>query len=303
MPAGKMHADEIDIDASLARRLVAAQFPQWADLLITPVRSAGTDNAMYRLGAEMALRFPRVPRVVAQVEKEQRWLPWLAPQLPLAIPMPLARGLPGDGYPWNWSVYRWLEGENAAQTMPSAFDQAAVTLAGFISALWTIDPADGPMPGAHNFGRGVPLAERDAATRQATAELGDTIDADAVSAVWESALAAPEWSGPPVWIHGDLMPGNLLVRDGQISAVIDFGGLGVGDPACDLQIAWNFLPADARAVFRAALAVDDATWRRGRGWALSVSLIALPYYRETNPVFARASRRTLDAVLADAGAE
>ncbi len=269
MPAGKMHTDEVDTDVSLVGRLLAAQFPQWADLPIEPVHSAGTDNAIYRLGDDMAVRLPRVPGATAQVDKEHRWLPRLAPLLPLAIPVPLAKGAPGEGYPWHWSVYRWLAGENAVIGRIADPRQAATDLAQFIAALQRIDPTGGPPPGPHNFNRGQPLVRRDAFTRVGIASLPSTFDTAKVTAAWEVALQAPEWPGPPVWIHGDMQPGNLLVEQGQLSAVIDFGGLGVGDPACDLMIAWSLLSAAARDVFRAILPVDDATWARARGWVLS----------------------------------
>jgi aminoglycoside phosphotransferase (APT) family kinase protein len=299
MPAEKMHADEVDTDVSLVGRLLAAQFPQWADLPIEPVHSAGTDNAIYRLGDDMAVRLPRIQWATGQVDKEHRWLPRLAPLLPLAIPVLLAKGRPGEGYPWHWSVCRWLAGENATIEHIADPRQAATELAQFIAALQRIDPTGGPPPGAHNSFRGVPLAWRDPQTRAAIATLHGTLDADAATAVWEAALHAPAWPGPPVWIHGDLQSGNLLAQQGRLSAVIDFGCLGVGDPACDLIVAWNLLSAETRNVFRAALQVDDATWVRGRGWALSVGLIALPYYQTSNPVLAGISRRAIDETLAD----
>jgi aminoglycoside phosphotransferase (APT) family kinase protein len=299
MNARKMHGDEVDTDVSLVRRLLAGQFPQWADLPVEPVRSAGTDNALYRLGADMVVRLPRIHWAVGQVEKEQRWLPRLAPHLPLAIPVPLTMGAPAEGYPWHWSVYRWLAGEAASIEPLADLRQAATDLARFVAALQRIDPSGGPPPGSHNSQRGEPLAARDAQTRAAIASLRGVLDAGALTAAWEAALAAPAWPGRPVWIHGDLQAGNLLVRQGRLSAVIDFGCLGVGDPACDLQVAWNFLSAETRDIFRAALAVDAATWARGRGWALSVGLIALPYYQDTNPILAGISRRAIEEVVAD----
>jgi aminoglycoside phosphotransferase (APT) family kinase protein len=294
-----MHADEVPTDAALVRRLLAAQFPRWADLSIAPVPSTGTDHALYRLGDDLVARLPRIHWAIGQAEKEHRWLPRLAPHLPLAIPAPVALGTPGDGYPWSWAIHRWLAGENATLDRLADARQAAMALARFVAALQRIDPAGGPPAGAHNFHRGVPLVERDAPTRAAIAALDGVIDAVAATAAWEAALRAPAWSGSPVWLHGDLSSGNLLAVDGRLSAVIDFGGLGVGDPACDLQAAWNLLTADSRAVFRAALAVDDATWARGRGWALSVALIALPYYRDTNPTLAGIARYAIAEVLAD----
>ena len=294
-----MHADEADITPSLVGRLMAAQFPQWADLPLRPVPSGGTDNAIYRLGDDMAVRMPRIQRVVGQVEKEQRWLPRLAPHLPLAIPVPLAKGMPGEGYPWPWSIYRWLEGENAVIERLTDPCQAATELARFISALQRIDPAGGPPPGEHNFSRGVPLAARDAAVRAAIASLHGTLDTDAAAAAWEAALQARAWHGPPVWIHGDLQSGNLLAQHGRLKAVIDFGGLGVGDPACDLMVAWNLFSADSRDAFRAALSPDAATWARGRGWALSAGLIALPFYLNTSPLMVNYARHTIAEALAD----
>lgn len=299
MDSTKMHPDEVPTDTTLVRRLLAAQFPQWAALPITPVPSAGTDNALYRLGDDLAVRMPRIHWAIGQVAKEQRWLPQLAPHLPLAIPVPLALGLPGEGYPWQWSICRWLPGENAASAPPADPLRAATTLAGFVATLQRLDAADGPHPGDHNSWRGEPLAQRDAATRTAITALGDLIDAAAVTAAWEAARHAPAWAGPPVWIHGDLAGGNLLVEQGELSAVIDFGCLGVGDPACDLIVAWNLFSGAARAAYRAALAVDDATWARGRGWALTNALVALPYYLHTNPPIVAMSWRVVGEVLAD----
>jgi aminoglycoside phosphotransferase (APT) family kinase protein len=289
-----MHADEVDTDVSLVRRLLTAQFPHWADLPIEPVPSAGTDHALYRLGDDMAVRLPRIGWATGQAEKERQWLSRLAGQLPLAIPVPLAKGTPGESYPWDWSVYRWLKGESATIERIADPSQAATDLAHFIAALQRIDPAGGPPAG-----RGVPLAMRDAATREAIAALRGMIDVDAVTAVWEDALGAPVWHGPPVWVHGDLLPGNLLVERGRLSAVIDFGGLGLGDPACDLMVAWGLFSGESRDVFRASLSVDDATWARGRGHALSWALIFIPYYLDTNPVGVAAALHVIDEVLAD----
>lgn len=297
--AGPMHDDEVSTDIELVARLLAGQFPQWADLPICPVRSAGTDHAIYRLGEEMSVRLPLRPSAAGQVEKEQLWLPRLGPHLPCPISRPLGLGAPGQGYPWNWSVCAWLRGDN-----PRADDDTvtlAEDLARFVTALHAIDPTGGPSPGRHNFGRGVPLAERDAFTHEAIAKSQGLIDIEAATTAWETDLAAPAWSDPSVWVHGDLCPGNLLVADGRLTAVIDFGGLAVGDSACDLIVAWNLLSGRAREAYRAALGVDDATWARGRGWALSVALLQLPYYQHTNPVLAANSRLTITAVLADHG--
>ncbi len=296
MCPGRMHADEVDTNVHLVRRLLATQFPRWADLPLEPVDSAGTVHAIYRLGEGMAVRLPRVHGGVESLEKEHRWLPILAPLLPLVIPVPLGMGMPAEGYPWPWSVYRWLEGETATLDRIGDPREAAADLARFVAALQQIDPTGGPRPAGD---RGVPLAERDAPTRTAITALHGVLDTEALTAAWDAALRAPAWDGFPVWIHGDLLPGNLLVTRGRVSAVIDFGVAGVGDPACDLIVAWSLLSGESRDVFRSALPVDEATWGRGRGWALSIALIALPYYVDTNPAFAQIARYTIEEVLAD----
>ncbi len=300
MSAGKMHIHEIDIDLPLVRRLLAEQFPQWAHLPLAPVQSAGTDNAIYRLGDDMSVRLPRIDWAVGQAAKEYEWLPRLAPHLPLAIPTPLAKGEPGQGYPWQWSIYRWLDGENLAGGQNVDLCAAARGLAEFIRALWQIDTAGGPLAVEHGL-HGAPLALRDKATRAAIQSLRGLIDADAATSAWEAALRAPNWERPPVWFHGDLLPGNILFKEGCISAVIDFGGLGVGDPACDLMIAWGMFTGESRQAFREALGVDAAVWARGRGNALSQALIFIPYYLETNPLGVAYARHVVGEVLADWG--
>ncbi|MFD7442238.1 aminoglycoside phosphotransferase family protein [Streptomyces sp. NPDC059909] len=301
MGAGKMHADEVDTDVSLVRRLLAGQFPQWAELPVEPVDSAGTVNAVYRLGKDMAVRLPRIPGGAEDVDREQRWLPRLAPLLPVAVPVPIGQGRPAEGYPWSWSVYPWLEGENpAVDGVGRMADREAVELAkdlaAFVVALQRIAPADGPPAYRHE-----PLAVRDAETRDAIEELHGIVDTASATAVWEAALRAPQWQGPAVWVHADLSPGNVLVDDGRLAAVIDFGCVGVGEPAVDLIAAWSLLDAGARDVFRTVVGVDDATWARGRGWALSIALIELAYYRITNPVMAATARHVIHQVLTDHG--
>jgi aminoglycoside phosphotransferase (APT) family kinase protein len=298
-----MHADELDIDVALVRRLLATQFPRWAGLSVARVESSGTDNAIFRLGDDLVVRMPRIRAAVPQVEKEQRWLPRLAPHLPLEIPAPLAKGDPGEGYPWPWSVYRWIEGETATLDRIANPVDAAITLAEFVSALHRVDSTGAPAPGRHNFFRGLPLVARDPYTRQAIAALEGMLDTAAVTAEWEAALRAPAWSGAPVWIHGDLAPGNLIAAAGALRGVIDFGGLGAGDPACDLIVAWNLFTAESREGFRAAMSVDAATWARGRGWALSIALIQLPYYKDSNPRLAASARRTIAELLANQSSE
>lgn len=297
--ATRMHADEVDIDAGLVRKLLASQFPEWAELPLEQVLPYGTDNANYRLGEELVVRLPRIPRSTSALEKEIEWLPKLAPLLPLEAPLPLAVGRPAEGFPFVWAVYTWLDGEPAAHERIRDPVEAASDLARFVAALQRVDPTDGPPPGEHNVFRGESLVLRDEATRAALALLRDRFDAKAVTAVWESALEAPGWQLPPVWIHGDLDSRNLLVQGGRLSAALDWGCLGVGDPACDVMAAWKLFPADARAVFRAELCVDDATWARSRGWTLSQALMALSYYtEETNTVLVREARLWLDEVLA-----
>jgi len=291
-----MHADEVETDDALVRRLLAGQFPQWAELTIEPVVSDGTDHDIYRLGEHLSARLPRIGWATHQAAREAEWLPRLAPHLPLAVPVQLARGRPAEGYPFDWSVYRWLPGENANGTIDD-LNQAAVDLAAFVKALRQADASDAhPRPPRS---RGAPLAELDEAVRRSIAELGDRVDGDAAVRSWQESLDAPEWDGAEVWVHGDLLPGNLLVVDGRLSAVIDFGCLNVGDPACDLQPAWNVFADDSRARYRAELQADDASWLRGRGWALFQAVVALPYYWDTNPGMIRQASHALAQVLAD----
>jgi aminoglycoside phosphotransferase (APT) family kinase protein len=245
---------------------------------------------MYRLGDNLAVRLPRIPGAADDVAKEQELLPRLAPHLPAAVPAPVAVGAPADGYPWPWSVLTWLPGTNPT----TGDEQLATDLAEFVIALRAVDPARAPLAG-----RGVPLASRDAPTRAAIAASHDLIDTAAATKAWEDALTIPPWTGPARWLHGDLSPGNVLVRAGRLSAVIDWGCAGAGDPTVDLVVAWNLLPAHTRPRYQTAVGADDVTWRRGRGWALSIALIQLPYYQHTNPVLAANSRHVIAEVLAE----
>jgi aminoglycoside phosphotransferase (APT) family kinase protein len=287
-----------DITAGLVKRLVADQFPQWADLPAWPVDHDGVDNTTFRLGDTMSVRLPSAEHYVEQVDKEHRWLPVLAPQLPLPIPQPLARGVPARGFPRPWSVYRWIEGTPLLDAGVSDMATFAADLADFLVALYKIDPAGGPGPGTHNFFRGGPLTVYDRETRDALAALKGEIDTMCAAEVWETALRAT-WLGPPVWFHGDAQPGNLLVQAGRLSAVIDFGTSGVGDPACDTTIAWTFLSGESSRVFADRLPFDEATWARGRGWAIWKAMIVLvPALRE-DPEEAAHCKRVIDAILAD----
>jgi aminoglycoside phosphotransferase (APT) family kinase protein len=273
---------------------VAAQFPHWARLAVEPVESAGWDNTIFRLGTDLAVRLPRRRVSAEHVRNEHQWLPVLAPRLPLAVPVPVGQGVPGEGYPWHWTVCPWLPGELAALTPVADLGRAANSVATFIRALQAIDPAGGSV---HEF-RGLALAAHDHKIRASAAVLRDSLDADQVFRVWKAARAAPAWTDQPVWMHGDLHPANLLVEGHELSAVIDFGLLGVGDPACDLEVAWTYLSADSRAVFRSAIAVDDATWSRGRGWALDFGLRAAAYSAD-NRLLGDIGRYTVTEVLAD----
>jgi len=293
-----MSTNTLDIDVALVERLIATQFPQWAHLSIKSVEAGGWDNRTFHLGEEMSVRLPSAERYRLQVEKEHRWLPRLAPLLPLPIPVPLAMGVPAEGYPWHWSVYRWLEGEIATVERIADLPRFATELAKFLVALQRIDSTGGPPPGPHNFYRGGPLTIYDSESRVAIATLDGMIDTEAATTVWEAALNAP-WHGPSVWIHGDVAAGNLLVSEGRLCAVIDFGSSGVGDPACDLAIAWTLFDEESRAAFHAALPLDTTTWARGRGWALWKALITLAEYRSTDAAKASEARRVIDQVLVD----
>jgi aminoglycoside phosphotransferase (APT) family kinase protein len=269
--------DPQDLDSATVARLVAGQFPQWADEPVRPVGKPGVDNSTFRLGEDKMVRLPRFERWIGQVTREQRWLPVLAPRLPLPIPEPLAQGEPADGFPYPWSVYGWLPGERA-DLAELDLRQAAADLAEFLLALWGIDAADGPPPESSNGFRGCDLAdERDSPVVRSYLEhrigrLDGLLDTRPIRELWEHTLATPVWSPDPVWVHGDPAPSNLLAEHGRLSAVIDFGTLAVGDPAVDLIAAWSLLDADARKVFRDRLDIDDDTWTRGRCWGLSAVL-------------------------------
>ncbi|MEU3066858.1 aminoglycoside phosphotransferase family protein [Streptomyces sp. NPDC006906] len=278
---------------TLVRGLIAAQFPHWADLPVEAVDASGTANAIYRLGDDKTVRLPRTEGSAADVAREHRWLPRLAERLPFPVPLPLAQGTPGEAFPRPWSVCTWLDGTNPAPgDASSSSDLLAADLAECVLALRRIAP-DGAPPAY----RSEPLASRDAATREALATLAGIVDAEAVTAAWDASLSAPPCTAAPVWVHGDLQPGNVLVADGRLTAVIDFGCTGLADPAVDLIAAWYLLTAGARETFRTAVAADDATWARGRGWALSIALLELAHYRESNPVMARIAARVVEEIV------
>ncbi|MFG1810943.1 aminoglycoside phosphotransferase family protein [Streptomyces sp. NPDC049040] len=287
------------IDAALVQRLIAAQFPQWRGLPVRPVAVDGWDNRTYRLGRDMTVRLPTAAGYVPAVEKENTWLPVLAPHLPVPVPPVLAKGEPGEGYPHPWSVRGWLAGETAS--VPGRIGDLtgfAVALGEFLLALQAVDPAGGPAAGAHSFQRGAPPAFYDGETRAALDTLGGLVDTARATAVWDAALAAG-FTGPPVWFHGDIAGGNLLVEGGRLAAVIDFGTSGVGDPACDLVIAFTLFSGESRDAFRRTVAKDGGMWARARGWALWKALISMAQFRATDPALAAEHGRVIHEVLAD----
>ncbi|MFN9927555.1 MAG: aminoglycoside phosphotransferase family protein [Phenylobacterium sp.] len=286
-----------EIDEDLVRRLVAAQFPQWADLPVLPVSTQGWDNRTFRLGEDYSVRLPSAAHYVAQVEKEQIWLPRLAPGLPLPIAAPVGMGAPGEGYPFPWSVNRWLEGDSAANAPPADAETFARDLARFLNALRGLDAANGPAAGRHSFHRGGSLHRYDTEFGVALDDLKGAIDRAACERIWAEAMASA-WEGSGVWVHGDVAAGNLLIRDGRLSAVIDFGQLAVGDPACDLVIAWVSMDGAARTAFRGAVGLDASTWSRARGWALWKALVMITGRSGAVPGEVERHRRALAVLLA-----
>ncbi|MGW4407886.1 aminoglycoside phosphotransferase family protein [Nonomuraea sp. NPDC004702] len=286
------------IDAALVRRLVDTQFPQWAALPLRLLDPAGSDHVIYRLGDELSVRLPRHADAVGQADKEHEWLPRLAPRLPLAVPVPVEVGEPGFGYPWRWAVSRWLAGEVATVEALAGSSVAAERLAEFLVALQRFAPESVPSLKTRPDLAQQPLAGRDRATRAAIAALGGVFDRAAMTGLWDAAMSAPGWDRAPVWFHGDFHTGNVLTVGGRVSAVIDFGGLGIGDPAADLMIAFTLMSAGSRAAFRAALGVDEATWTRGRGWALATGLNAYTAYAAVSPRVAAQTTRQITQALA-----
>jgi aminoglycoside phosphotransferase (APT) family kinase protein len=295
-----IHDDEVRATVEQVRRLVADQCPQWAGLPVTPLAEEleGTDHALLRIGDALVARMPKIASAVDQADSDARWLPVLASRLPVRIPVPLHVGEPGAGYPWRWTVVPWIAG-----TTPPRLGCDDVVLArevAFVRALHRVDPAGGPQraPGS----RGSALRHADEGVRRVLPRLAghdDGFEVAAAEAAWEVCLAAADWDRAPVWIHGDLQPGNLIIDGDRLAAVIDFGALGVGDPAPDVAPAlWIFTGA-ARDVYREAVGYDDATWRRAYAWVLAPSLTGIDYYRRTFPRMAEHGRRMARAVIAE----
>ncbi|MGN6684613.1 MAG: aminoglycoside phosphotransferase family protein [Devosia sp.] len=294
----KLRAGKFDVDVPLVERLVATQFPQWAGLPIRPVERDGWDNWTFHLGNDMKVRLPSAMGYAEQAEKEAYWLPRLAPHLPLPVPVPIGIGRPAEGYPCPWSIYRWLEGEPVTRENVDDAVQFGWDLAKFLIALQRIDATGGPPPGQHNYFRGADvMAAYGDEARRSIDSIAETIDAPAAHAVLDAAAAAP-FTGPPVWLHGDIAAGNLLQCEGQLAAVIDFGGCAVGDPACDLVIAWVFLDGAGRDSFRLSMPADDAMWARARAWALWKAALMLANGMVDNPS-ENAPRAVIDAVIAE----
>jgi len=290
----KIHAEEVEIDAALVGRLIGDQFPEWVGLSIAP-DPTGTVNAIFRLGQDMVVRLPRIHWWADDLDRELDILPQLSGRLPLLVPEPLGRGRPGGGYPFTWAVYRWIPGQPWEPDQVSDQSRAARDLGEFVASLRSLDPT-GP-----SSRRGQPLRSQDLQTRDAIAALRDDLDSSVVTALWDDALAVPPWEATPIWLHGDLLPTNVLLDEGgRITAVLDFGLAGVGDPAADMLPAWCVFAREERSTYRDAVELDEATWLRGRGWALSVALQLIPYYAGSAPHFAQLGRRMLAEVVQDA---
>ncbi len=292
-----MSEDRLAIDSALVRRLIASQFPHWANLTVRPVDPGGWDNSTFRLGDDMKVRLPTAARYAAQVEKERIWLPRLARSLPVPIPLPLATGKPSPDFPRPWSIQGWLEGEPVSLAQLTDERRFAIDLADFLLALQRAPTDDAPPPGPHNFFRGGPLAVYEEETRTYLTLAHGHIDTERAAAVWNEAASTP-WHGPAVWVHGDVAAGNLLIRNGRLFAVIDFGSCAVGDPACDLVIAWTVFSTEGREAFRATLSADPGTWARARGWALWKALFDLTQKRPNQPESGPALR-IIETLLAE----
>ena len=291
--AGRMHADEVEVSALLVQQLVESQLPNLSDLDVCRIDSIGTVNAMFRLGSDLCVRLPINPGWADDLNRELLWLDHLRPHLPLSIPEPVATGDPGLGYPFRWAVYRWLEGSVYSEELIADETESAKSLASFIRDLQRIDASGAPASGRP------PLRELDAATRWAIEAIGESDPDSPLTDAWEISLATPAWDGVPVWRHCDLLPSNLLLDEGHLNAVIDFGSVGIGDPAADVIAAWTVFGSSGRAAFREQLDIDSTTWDRARGFALHQALLIIPYYSTSNPDFAAMARRAVREILSE----
>jgi aminoglycoside phosphotransferase (APT) family kinase protein len=285
----KMHAQEFDINERLVRALILSQFPEWAHLPLQPVQSYGTDHALFRLGNEYVVRLPRVEWAAGSIDKEWLWVPQISKYLTTPISLPIFKGHPSDLFNWPWLILSWNEGHNPEFEKENEHVQLAADLAHFINQFHKIPVQSGPLSR-----RGLPLKSQDAETKEAIRQLANEYGAHALFSLWQELSNTPAWKSDPVWVHGDLLPGNIIVNNNLLTAVIDFSDVGVGDPACDLIIAWSLFDAPTRALFREKIICDDDTWQRGKGWALSIALIMLPYYKNTNPLLAALAHRMIE---------
>ncbi|PGT01968.1 aminoglycoside phosphotransferase family protein [Bacillus cereus] len=286
------------INTELVKKLVQGQFPEWAHLEIRPIKCSGHVNRTFHLGKLMSVRLPSDAAYAPQVEKENKWLPILNKELSIPISIPIAKGNPSEEYPWPWSINKWLEGETATKENVRDLDEFAADLGSFLIELQSIDASNGPIAGAHNFYRGGLISVYDEEARVAIENNKDIFDETLLKHLWDLALRST-WDHKPVWVHGDIAPGNLLVKDGKLSAVIDFGILGVGDPACDAAMAWTFFDKNSRNVFKEVLRIDEEMWNRARGWALWKALIIYDANRGSNEKVAEESYRVIQVIVED----
>ncbi|MBP2616236.1 aminoglycoside phosphotransferase family protein [Chryseobacterium jejuense] len=294
-----MHINELEISENLVQSLLDKQCSRWAKLPLSRVSSNGTVHTLYRLGKEFIIRLPRIEWVEGTVndtiEKEFKWIPLLSKLVDVSLGEPVFKGEADENYPWSWTIATWNEGDNPDFEKENEYNVLAEDLADFLNSLHTIKLSGGPWSR-----RGVPLQAQDVDTRKAIAELKAEIDVRAVTELWNQLLETPQWNQDPLWVHGDLLPGNILIRDNRLTAIIDFSDLGIGDPACDLIIAWSLFNHSSRQVFRNYLQyIDEDTWKRGKGWALSIALIMLPYYKYSNPFMASLAERMIANILND----
>ncbi|MEH7382266.1 aminoglycoside phosphotransferase family protein [Bacillus sp. JJ1533] len=287
----------LKIDVDLVSKLITRQFPEWSNLEIKPVKKSGNDNRTFHLGNSMGVRLPSDEAYVPQVEKEQKWLPILAKHLSVPISEPLAKGEPSRDYPYPWSVNKWLDGETLTIENIDDINIFANDLGEFLVDLQSIDNIGGPLAGEHNFYRGGDIVVYNDECRDAINNI-NIFNKHLMKEIRELALTS-KWAGEPVWVHGDIAPGNILIKNGMLCAVIDFGILGVGDPSCDAAMAWTFFDDSSRKIFRNALNFDEETWNRARGWALWKALITYNYNKQSNKTIADESSNIIKVILND----